>query len=167
MFLDHVLALIGQAEGYERIQQTDKALAAYRRALAVDSEATGASAAIERIERAQRKTVFRTAMSEGFGALDRNNFAVARKAFKQGEKLYPNAPEVQEALKQVTNTEVAFKIQGHVTSGKHAEREERWGKALADYTRALKIDPLLSSIRDARVNRSHRTTRSSHERSCT
>lgn len=150
--LDKVLALIGQAEGYERIQQTDRALAAYRRALAVDSGASGASAAVERIERAQRKTVFQTAMSKGFGALDRNNFAVAREAFKQGEKLYPHAPEVQDALKQVTNAEVAFRIQGYVTSGERAEREEHWDKALINYTRALKIDPLLSSIRDAKRN---------------
>lgn len=143
--LDQVLALVGQAEGYERLQQTDKALAAYREALKIDAEAPGASASVERIGRDKRETAFRAAMSRGFTALHAESFSKARKAFEQAAKLDSNAPEVKAALKQVANAEASYKIERYLGAARKAEREEQWKKAVANYAEALKIDARLSS----------------------
>ena len=150
--LDQVLALIGQAEGYERLEQTDKAFAAYREALKIDAEAPGATASVERIGRNKRETAFRAAMSRGFTALHANNFTKAQAAFARAAKLDSNAPEVKAALKQVANAEASFKIERYLDNAQKAEQAERWDKAAANYDDALKIDPRLSSAIAAKRN---------------
>ncbi len=148
--LDQVLALVGQAEGYERLKQTDKALAAYLEALKIDAEAPGASASVERIRREKREAAFRAAMSRGYKALHGEKFANARGAFEQAAKLDSNAPEVEAALKQVANEEASFKIERYLGKAQKAERAEQWKQAAANYGSALKIDPRLSSASAAK-----------------
>ena len=148
--LDQVIALVGQAEGYERLQQTDKALAAYREALKIDAEAPGASASVERIGREKRETAFRAAMSRGFTALHAESFGKARRAFEQAAKLDSNAPEVKAALKQVANAGASYKIERYLGAARKAERAEQWKTAATNYNEALKIDARLSSASAAK-----------------
>ena len=150
--LDQVLALVGQAEGYERMQQIDKALTANRAAAKIDPDAPGATAAIARIERAKRESAFRTAMSSGFRALENQEFRKAREAFRRAMKLDPNAPEAESASKQTDNAEASFKIARYLGYARKAEHEEQWYTAGKHFEAALKIDPRLSPAIAAKQN---------------
>jgi tetratricopeptide (TPR) repeat protein len=142
--LDQVLALVGQAEGYERLEQRDKAASAYREALSIDALAPGAAAAIQRIESRKRKDAFRAAMSAGISALDKHRFSQARQAFGRAEKLDPGRSEVTAALRQVDNAKASFHIDRHLSAAREAETAERWGDAFKEFTAALTFDARLS-----------------------
>ncbi|MCZ6664103.1 MAG: hypothetical protein O7B81_02240 [Gammaproteobacteria bacterium] len=150
--LDQVLALVGQAEGYERMQQIDKALTANREAVKIDPDAPGAAAAITRFERAERESAFRIAMSSGFRAFEIQEFRKAREAFQRAVKLDPNAPEAKSAIKQTDNAEASFKIERYLGGARKAEREEQWHTAAKQFEAALKIDPRLSPAIAAKQN---------------
>ena len=148
--LDQVLALVGQAEGYERLDQSERALRAYRDALKIDGRAPGAAAAIERIERSKRADQFRAAMSQGFHALDANEFGKARAAFERAGKLDAAAAAVDAALKQVANSEASFKIDRHMRNAREHEASERWDKVAEEYAAALKVDGKLLAAAQAK-----------------
>ena len=147
--LDQVLVLVGQAQGYERLDQSEEALRAYRDSLKLDSRAPGAAAAIKRIERSKRADQFRAAMSQGFRALDANEFGKARAAFEQAGKLDAAAAAIDAALKHLANSEASYKIDRHMRSARGHEASERWGKVAEEYAAALKVDgKLLAAMQD-------------------
>ena len=148
--LDQVVALVGQADGYERLGETDKALATYREALGIDARAPGAAAAIERLTAGQRSARFRDAMSRGLAALERSDFKTARAAFEQAAALDRNNPEVGEALAHLTNAETAARITKHLGTARSAARNERWSDAITAYDAALAADPNLVAAQTER-----------------
>jgi tetratricopeptide (TPR) repeat protein len=142
--LDQVLALVGQAEGYQRLKQNDKAMAAYREALALDPDAPGALAATRDIERGQRENAIRRAMSAGLKALEKNRFSEARKAFSRAAKLDPTRRAVKDALQQVANAESSYHIARHLAAASSAAKAEVWDEAFKKFSAALKYDERLS-----------------------
>ena len=55
-------------------------------------------------------------------------------------RIRPGAPEVREGLEQVERAIGDRSIDTHLDAAQKAEREERWGDALIEYRKALKID---------------------------
>ncbi len=142
--LDQVLALVGQAEGYESLGQPRKALDAYRDAMELDPQAPGAASAIARIEAGKREDRYRDAMGAGFTALANNAFDDARKHFKRAGKLDATQSAVGDALQQVGNAEASYFIDKHLADGRQAQAAENWDKAHRAFSRALKFDKRLS-----------------------
>ena len=147
--LDQVLALLGQAAGNERRGDIDKALAAYREALAIDAAAPGAASAIQRIEREQRGDAFRDSLGRGLGALARRDFAAARRALARAGELDATNPELIAAQAHLERAEKAERIEQALTRGDAATRKERWAEAVTHYERALAEDDTLSTVRAA------------------
>lgn len=149
--LDQVLALVDQGAGFERMGETDKALTAYREALAVDAQAPGASSAIARIEQGRRTARFRAAMSEGMRALEAHEFAAARKAFDRAARLDQTSAEVRAARAHLDASETAWNIDRHLARAHAAEDAERWADAASAYGAALALDEGLDTAVAART----------------
>jgi len=148
--LDQVLALLGQAAGNEQRGDIDKALAAYRQALAIDAAAPGAASALQRIEREQRGEAFRDSLGAGLGALAKRDFAAARKALARAAELDATNPELLAALAHLERAEQAARIERALARGEAATRAERWADAVEHYERALADDDTLADARAAR-----------------
>ncbi|MEX2479969.1 MAG: hypothetical protein WD928_03810 [Gammaproteobacteria bacterium] len=149
--LDRVLALIGQAEGYERMGDQDQALATYREALALDDAAPGAATAVQRLERARRATQFRQAMARGLEAIEKADFKTARAALERAAALNQAPAEVNAALAHLDNAETAALIDRHLGAARAAVRQERWAEAIPHYDAALAIDTNLVAARSGRA----------------
>ena len=91
-------------------------------------------------------TPFGAAVADALAALSRKDYAAARAAYERAGRIRPGAPEVREGLEQVERAIGDRSIGTHLDAAQKAEREERWGDALIEYRKALKID---SNLLDA------------------
>ncbi len=138
--LDQVLALVNEAEGYERLGELKKAVQRYREALSLDAEAPGASSAIARIEQIQLDTEFRRLMSEGFAAFETQRNVAAKSAFERARKMKPEAAEAGAALAQVENQILANKISKRLSAALTLEGQEKWEESAKQYRSAVRLD---------------------------
>ena len=138
--LDEVRRLLADATRLEGEGRSAEAAALYRKALALDRDATAAGHGLARIESAQAGSAFAAAMSQGLGALTAGNLDEARAAFDRAGRIRPGAPEVQDGLAQVARAQGDAGIAAHLATAERAEREERWQAALEAYRQALAID---------------------------
>lgn len=142
--LDQVLALVEQAQGYEQLEQSTKALAAYKEAYALDAAAPGAAEAIKRLQTARTNAAFKKALADGFKALNKNQFDAARKAFKKAQKLGGERSELIAARADLKELETAYYINQHMRRAEAAVSDEQWAVALSAFNNALKRDSRLS-----------------------
>jgi tetratricopeptide (TPR) repeat protein len=154
--LDQVLALTQEAEGHERMGDRERALSAYREAVALDAEAEGAQAAMARIERDQRADALDAAMSQGFAALERGDYGAARSAFERAARIDGNDPAVKDALRQAENAAIAAAIERHLALATRAERAEAWAEAERQYALVLEHDERLPDAERGRARAAER-----------
>ncbi|MCU0259073.1 MAG: protein kinase, partial [Solirubrobacteraceae bacterium] len=138
-----VHALLAEARALEERGDAAGAEAAWRKALALDRDARAATEGIARLRARAGGEAFAAAMSAGFDALARRDYATARGAFERAGKIRPGSPEVADALAQVGRGLAGSSIAAHVDAAQRAEREERWADALGEYRKALAVDPNL------------------------
>ena len=144
--LDHVAALIAQAQGYEQLQQHEKAAATYREALTLDADAPAAASALARIELEQRAKVLDEAMSAGFAALQSQRFDAASAAFQRAQALDASRPDIPAALAQVARARAAWTLETQVEAARRAAAAEQWEEAVTRYDRALALDAAMSDV---------------------
>lgn len=142
---DQVRALLAEAEGYERLQQTEKAVASYQRALQLDPSMPQAQAALQRIQAASDEIRFETTMSTGYTALQEGRYDAARAAFAQAEKLQPRSSAARAAITQAENLALADKIKNSLDGAVKAEQAEQWSHAATLYQAALALDKTLEN----------------------
>ena len=140
--------LLAEAARLEGEGRSDEAAALYRKALALDRDATPAQQGLARIQSAQSGSAFAAAMSQGLGALAAGNLDEAGAAFERAGRIRPGAPEVQDGLAQVARARGDAGITTHLAAAERAEREERWQTALEAYRQALAIDPNLLAAQE-------------------
>jgi tetratricopeptide (TPR) repeat protein len=138
--LDEVRRLLADAERFESEGRTTDAAVAYRKALALDRDATAAHQALARLASAESNAAFAAAMSQGLAALNGRDYAKAKGAFQRALAIRPGAPEAQDGLAQVAREQGDAGIAEHLAAAERAEAEERWQAALESYRRALAID---------------------------
>jgi eukaryotic-like serine/threonine-protein kinase len=146
--LDEVRRLLAEATRLEGEGRTDEAAALYRKALALDRDATPGREGLARIQSAQAGSAFAAAMSQGLGALAAGNLDEAGAAFERAGRIRPGAPEVQDGLAQVARARGDASIASRLATAGRAEREERWQAALEAYRQALAIDPNLLAAQE-------------------
>jgi eukaryotic-like serine/threonine-protein kinase len=146
--LDEVRRILAEAARLEGEGRSDDAAALYRKALALDRDATPAQQGLARIQSAQSGSAFAAAMSQGLGALAAGNLDEAGAAFERAGRIRPGAPEVQDGLAQVARARGDAGITTHLGTAERAEREERWQTALEAYRQALAIDPNLLAAQE-------------------
>ncbi|MGE4244317.1 hypothetical protein, partial [Ramlibacter sp.] len=145
--LDRVLALIAEAQGYEKIGDTDRARSAYREALTLDSQASEATQALERIERERVDKAYARAMSAGYQALEAQRFDAAKESFQHASTLKPQSNEAANALQQTALRASAARIEQTLKAATNHERAERWNEAAGQYRAALALDGQLDAAK--------------------
>ncbi|MGD9602427.1 MAG: hypothetical protein AB7Q76_13730 [Gammaproteobacteria bacterium] len=145
---DRVVALLNEAKGYERMQDPARAAEAYREALRLDPAAGDARQGLQRIERARADAAFTAALSRGFTALEKNDYAAAEQAFASAVKMRPQSQEAAHALAQARERATAARIERALAAAAAAERAENWPEARAQYAAALALDEALAAARD-------------------
>lgn len=145
--LDQVNALLANAAGAERTGQLPLAVQQYDEALKLDPDTTAARDGATRVRARISGDQFSAAMAQGLAQLSAGKLATARAAFERARAIRPNAPEVADALAQVSQLEQHNSIDGHRLLAERYEQSERWSDALSEYDAALKLDPGLEFAR--------------------
>ena len=143
--LDEVLSLITGAERREADGDVNAAAEAYKKALALDSQAPRAAEAIARIQSRLANDAFASAMARGFSALSKGEYAAARSGFESARKIQPGASEIDQALKQVEQEERTRLINSKLATARGFEAKERWADALGEYRAILQLDPTVAT----------------------
>jgi len=84
------------------------------------------------------------AVSAGLLALDRRDFAEARRAFERAEAARAGTPSVADGLARAEDGLRAAALARHREAGEAAEAREEWRAALAEYDAALRLDPAVA-----------------------
>lgn len=138
--LDQVFALVVSAERMEKEGEASSAADAFRKALALDGEASRAAEGLARVNARLSGDAFAGAMARGFAALSHSKYAEARSAFDAANRLRPNSPEVTQALKQIEQEERTRTIAAKLDAARDLESSERWADALKEYRAVLQLD---------------------------
>ena len=137
---DKVVALLAQAQGYERLHDTPNATRTYREVLKLDSQAAAARQALARLDSAQVETQFSAAMSRGFKALEDQDYSTAKASFAAALKLNSNSSEATRALAQTTARATAAHLESALHAAQRAVAAENWPEAAAQFRAALALD---------------------------
>ncbi len=141
--LDDVRRLLAEAAEFERTGNATEAQKAYRRALELDPDTAAARNGLARLQAQATGNAFGAAVAEGLAALARKDYGVARSAYERAGRIRPDAPEVRDGLAQVERALGDRSIAEHLAAAQKAERDEQWSVALAEYRKALALDPNL------------------------
>lgn len=141
---------------FEQLQAGDKLLAskqlseaadAYQNALSLDNQHRRAAAALNSTQQAITEERFRSAMSDGFSALDQDNFAAANQAFARAGTVYPDHPSVAQALSQVETRQSQIQVSRQMQLASDSESAEQWQQALNIYQSLLVTDASLTAAK--------------------
>jgi len=142
---DQVQALLGEAAGYERMEDPAKARAAFEAALALDPATTAASEGLARLTESDSAEAYDNAMSKGHAALAEGRFDEARSSFARALKLNPT-DSARSALAHSVERGTAAKIAAALALAERSEDAERWTEAARAYSSALALDKGLSDL---------------------
>ena len=143
--LDQVLGLVAAAERQEKEGDMNGAVGTFRKALALDAEAPRAADGVARIEARLANDAFASAMARGFSALAKADYANARSAFEAARKIRPNAPEIDQALKQIEQEQRTGVIAAKLQNAHELEAQERWADALKEYRAVVELDSTVAA----------------------
>jgi tetratricopeptide (TPR) repeat protein len=141
--LDDVASLLAQAREAEGAGDAATAIRRYEEALALDPDLRGARTAVSDLRAAQADSRFDRLMSDGFTALDREDYAAARKAFEAAGRLQPRSEVVGDALAQVEVASRGKRIAELRAQAEGYAADEQWTQAKEAYRAVLAIDPNL------------------------
>ena len=156
--LDQVLALLTTAEGQEKEGNATAALDNFRKAQALDAEATRASEGIARITSRQAADAFASAMAQGYSALAATRYSQAREAFEAARRIRPDAPEIAQALRQIEQEQRTGAIGVKLQEAQRLESQEKWAEALKEYRSVLELDSTVAAANDGVARTSPRAS---------
>ena len=143
LILEQVTVKLGVGSKHEKQGQLADALADYQEALVIDPNNVRAGKLLTRIEQKITREKFHNAMTDGYHALEKNNFSKARLSFKQAKAIKPNSAEVRDALELVDGETNLVRIRQYKTKAEGFERKEQWQNAVNTYQLILDIDNTL------------------------
>lgn len=139
--LPQLQGLLESAAAAEQASDLASAIELLKQAVALDPAHQRSSSELERVTAAYLDLQFNQAMSEGYAALDANQFDAARKAFRRAAQLQSDSSEAASALQEVATAATAHRLAGLQSSGTRDENAEQWQQAVEAYEQAQKIDP--------------------------
>lgn len=143
--LDKVYAEINAGDEAVNYGNYNDASAFYQAALKLDPDTKLAKQKLAANNRRINDIQFRRYMSNGFKALEQQQFQSARNEFNKALKLKPNSSEAQSALQQTNTQATNENITIALNNAASAEAQEDWQTAINYYQSALKTDPNLSA----------------------
>lgn len=141
--LPDVLRAMRDGEVLERDGELEDAAAAFREALAIDSEWAPARSALANVEARLQNLGFDSLMSQGFSALAEEDFDEALEQFTAALAMRPNSEEAMAGKLQAEQGQRLDQIALIEARAIVAEATERWARATDFYEAALETDATL------------------------
>jgi len=138
--LPEVEGLMREAKNHELAGDFRAALDTYQRVEALDPETNGLAAAMDAARAGVGDMRFRELLSDGFRAMDAEQFESARKAFNQALAQRPGDPVALGGLEQVAERKDLATIRRLRASAEAFEAAEEWRSAIEDYDQVLALD---------------------------
>ncbi len=149
--LDDVLAAMAEGSQAEQDGRLADARAAYSRAVELDPDWAAAARAVDRMDRSLGDARFVDAMSAGYAALERGDYAAAKGHFQGAARLRPGSAEAAEGLAQVESARRAEAVRRLSARAADAQAEERWADAVAAWRGVLEEDGSVAMAQDRLV----------------
>ena len=150
--LPALIVLLQDAAVLIQQEKLDEAESLYEQALDIDSVHIRTQDALRSVQQQIINNKFSSLMSEGFDALDNENFSEARLKFIQAQTLFPNEVSVDRALNQVDGQESQKWVSTNMRLAKQFESEENWQQALGVYDQLLSTDVSLINAKVRRIS---------------
>lgn len=145
--LPQLIEAMQEGEKNISLSQLSAAKEAFNDAVTLDPEHKKAAAALARTEQKITEQRFRGFMSEGFNALDRDNFEQATAAFNRAGTVYANHSAVAQALAQVETRRSQLWVTSNMVRAEEFEKQEKWQQAKSVYQKLLLADASLTDVR--------------------
>lgn len=154
--LPDVLAIMREGDDLERSGELERAVSAYREAVALDGLWAPARSALEALEARISAQRFDALMSGGLKAMADEEFDDAYEQFSQALALRPDS---QDALNARIQAEQSLKLEQIALVEARAlafELRERWEDALSQYRAALETDETLAFAQEGLARAQYR-----------
>ena len=145
--LESLIAALDNGQQRLATNELAAAKAYFQQAVSIDGQHIKAAAALQSAEQAITEQRFRGHMSNGFAALDSNQFAAATDAFNRAAKVYSNHPAVAQALSQVATKQSQISVSRQMQQAAEFEAKEQWQQALELYQALLQTDSSLTAAK--------------------
>lgn len=146
--LEELIAAVESAARAEAEGDLEAAVNAMRGASERDPEHQRIAAELARLQTALTTERFNAAMSEGYAALDGEQFDRAEARFRSAAKLRPGSEEAQAALRELGVARIAAQLKTLQSQAEIAATAEDWDSAIKRYEEALAIDGSLRFARE-------------------
>lgn len=154
--LDEVLALVEKASEVEQYGDPSDALVLYQQAAELDPAWSDATNGVRRMNRALTGERFRTAMSDGYAALQGGRYEAARAAFERADRIRGGTTDVRDALDQLALARRSSSVSELRERAAALEQAEDFTGALAVYREARALDPNLGFAREGETRNAER-----------
>lgn len=138
--LDQVLALQTEALKHYQAGNLDQALAVIDKALSLDEDNTQSIADHSIYSLALTDQQYSEAMSQGYNALLKKQYANAESFFRQAARLKPGSSQASTALQNTADKQSLERVNKLHQQAKALEADELWSTARERYEAALKLD---------------------------
>lgn len=152
--LPEVMAAMAEGAEQEANGALDQALAAYRRAAAIDPDFARATERVAALKARITERDFKRAMARGYEAFNRGALGAAREQFEKARRLSPKAPEVAEALADVAGEARAREVTSLRQDAERAAAAGDWRRAVVAYEDLMALE-----LADPSLERSLETAR--------
>lgn len=141
--LPQVIAALTEGQEAVARREFESAVTSASHAISADPDHQRAQALRQTWQALAVDAAFSQAMSEGYTALDAEQFDRAARQFEAAQRLRPNAPETAAALVELDSARTAAQLRELTTVGRNKIAEEDWAGALEAFNAALAIDATL------------------------
>ena len=141
-----------QSDQFISEQKYEDAFSVLSEAIMLDPYRKKTKTSMENLNNQIKEKTFIEFMSEGFEAMDQNNFSSARKVFNEALKTYPERPDIYVALNQLESRESSFQIKERIKNAEANENLENWSEAKKEYEALLESDNSLVSLKARLIN---------------
>ena len=138
--VEKMTRLLSEAHQHEQDGELGQALAGYREAAMLDPQSLAARTGLERVASTLAGKRFRANMSAALSAIERQDFAGARRALEKARVIDPASVAVADAEARLNESEQRHQIAAHRTRAQQFERAEKWAEAASEYAAILAID---------------------------
>lgn len=154
--LNELVGLLAEGADYERRGDLPHARESYRKAVSLDGYSQRARLALARAEGNLTAVAFRTAMSRGLEALNREDYLAARGLFEEAAKIKPGDSQVLGGIAQADEGIRLQTIAFHRENALRLEGEEHWHEAAKEYEAVLKLDATIRFAREGKARSDER-----------
>lgn len=145
--LPTLIEAMEQGEKYSAVDQLSAAREAFVQAVTVDPQHKKAAAALAKTEQKITQQRFRDFMSQGYKALDQNDFKQATAAFERAGTVYADHPAIAQAQAQLETRRSQLWVSDNMRRAEALAAQEQWQQAQTVYQKLLAADATLTDVK--------------------